>query len=95
MTPEYFYNEKKIGDVSYVGLAKIQTVFDGARIIKDNWWVVHPDHGAAFYRSQTYDRSPLCNPDREIIERRLRPGCRVIFIQFAYIPELDVIEAEP
>jgi len=56
----------KTGSLGFVSIDKATAPRDGM-VLTDRWWIVHPDHGIAFY--QPYPRrgwSAQCNADRRL-----------------------------
>lgn len=55
-------------------------------VIRDRWWIIHPEKGLAFFRG----RSPQCNASREIVEMVLGkdpdPELAVVFLPVVYLP---------
>lgn len=57
-------------------------------VIVNNWWIVHPEKGLAFYQGHTNDYSPQCNRDRNVadhIQPRLHPDSEVRQVPQVYI----------
>jgi hypothetical protein len=70
--------------LSYVPLEQLTAPRTGYTAFVENWWVVHPDRGAAIWRGH----APQCNSDRRVTERlsgRLYPWANVQLVPVAYL----------
>lgn len=77
--------------ITYVPLDELSKPFDGARLMLDRYFVVHPNKGALFYKVYT----PQCNVNPSLPERliaNLYPGCHVEFVPFAYVRDDPYVE---
>lgn len=71
--------------VTKIPLDKVQTPFDGAKVVTKMWWVVL-DGCVLLWRGWAMQ----CNKNREIaakVGEKLYPGSTVQFIDVAYLPE--------
>lgn len=54
------------------------------QVYKDHWWLVDIATDSIMF-FKTYG-SPQCNTNRVIVERRVKPGLKVVLIPWAYVP---------
>lgn len=81
--------KKLTGQLEYVGFEEATTPRDGD-VLTNRWWVVHPEHGVAFYRLRPKDpyRAPQCNHHERIardICEKLYPGHEVRLIPAVFV----------
>jgi len=53
------------GRLGFVSIDKATSPRDGM-VLTDRWWIVHPDHGVAFYQPYGRGWSAQCNTDRRL-----------------------------
>lgn len=78
-------HEKITSDLSYLPESEATTPTEGADVMLDRWWSVHPEKGLIFYK--TY--SPQCNSNEQIARNicaKLYPDALVKFIPVVFVP---------
>lgn len=65
-----------------IPLDEITTPQNGRMCLTHCWWAVTEDDCVLFFKTHG---SPQCNTRRAIIER-IRPDCRAVFIEVAFVP---------
>lgn len=64
-----------------VSVEELTTPQAGYVVHGSAWWAITPDGYALLYKG----RSPQCNTNIEIV-KRIRPDCKPVWIEFAYLP---------
>lgn len=71
--------------ITYMPIEQLTTPHNGAEVLTNRWVVVHPEHGALFYRRWTIQ----CNSDERITKHlidKMYPGCEARFFEVVYVP---------
>lgn len=70
--------------ISYLPVREALAPVNGAQVIADSWWMVHPSKGLVFYRKY----SPQCNIDSRISKKLawMYPDCEVAFFPVVFVP---------